>query len=114
MVKGNKNDSILYFRAKQGFGKSTFNEFIWHHVIGNELGLETGSRPLRTDFNAILGGKLFVYFEELETFSTAQWMCVSSRLKRYATSQTITLAKQPHKAQCGWRKKPFYFKTQVD
>jgi hypothetical protein len=91
MIKGNKNDSILYLRAKQGFGKSTLNEFIWYHVIGKDLGLETGSRPLIIDFNAQLGGKLFVYFEELETFSTAQWMCVSSRLKRYATSQTITL-----------------------
>jgi hypothetical protein len=31
-------------------------------------------------------GKLLVYFEELETFTTAQWMGVSSRLKKMATS----------------------------
>ena len=98
MVKGNKNDSILYLKAKQGFGKSTLNEFIWYHVIGKDLGLETGSAPLISDFNARLGGKLFIYFEELETFSTGQWMSVSSRLKRYATSQTITLEDKNVKA----------------
>ena len=98
MVKGNKNDSILYFRSKQGFGKSTLLEFMRDFVVGQELGLETGSAPIISNFNAILGGKLFIYFEELETFSVAQWMSVSSRLKRYATSKTITLEDKNVKA----------------
>ena len=91
MVKGQKNDSILYLKSKQGFGKSTLLEFIRQYVVGEDLGLETGSGPIISNVNVILGGKLFIYFEELETFSVAQWMSISSRLKRYATSNTITL-----------------------
>ena len=91
MTKGNKNDSILYLKSKQGYGKSTLLEFMRDHVLGNKLSQETGSQPLLSNFNAILGGKLFVYFEELETFSTAQWMACSSKLKRYATSETIVI-----------------------
>ena len=98
MVKGNKNDSILYLKSKQGFGKSTLLEFMRDHVIGNPLSLETGSAPILSNFNAILGGKLFIYFEELETFSTAAWMSVSSRLKRYCTSNVITLEDKNIKA----------------
>ena len=98
MVKGNKNDAILYLKAKQGFGKSTLLEFIRDHVVGNPLSLETGSAPIISNFNAILGGKLFIYFEELETFSTAAWMSVSSRLKRYCTSNVITLEDKNIKA----------------
>jgi hypothetical protein len=98
MSKGNKNDSILYLKSKQGFGKSTLLEFIRQYVVGDDLALETGSGPIISNFNAILGGKLFVYFEELETFSIGQWMTVSSRLKRFATSKTITLEDKNVKA----------------
>lgn len=86
MVNGNKNDAILYLRSKQGYGKSTLFEFISTFVIGDDLSLMTGSEPLLSKNNAILAGKLLVYFEELETFTTAQWMGVSSRLKKMATS----------------------------
>ena len=86
MVHGNKNDAILYLRSKQGYGKSTLFEFLSTYVIGDELSLMTGSEPLLSKNNAILAGKLLVYFEELETFTTAQWMGVSSRLKKMATS----------------------------
>jgi hypothetical protein len=98
MIKGNKNDSILYLKSKQGFGKSTLLEFIRQYVVGEDLALETGSGPILSNFNAILGGKLFVYFEELETFSIGQWMSASSRIKRYATSATITLEDKNVKA----------------
>jgi hypothetical protein len=50
----------------------------------------TGSEPLLSKNNAILAGKLLVYFEELETFTTAQWMGVSSRLKKMSTSTKMT------------------------
>ena len=49
----------------------------------------TGSEPLISKNNAILAGKLLVYFEELETFSTSQWMGISSRLKKMATSSKM-------------------------
>jgi hypothetical protein len=90
MVHGNKNDSILYLRSKQGYGKSTLFEFISTFVIGDDLSLMTGSEPLLSKNNAILAGKLLVFFEELETFTTAQWMGVSSRLKKMSTSTKMT------------------------
>jgi predicted P-loop ATPase len=89
MVHGNKNDSILYLRSKQGYGKSTLFEFLSSFVVGDDLSLMTGSEPLLSKNNAILAGKLLVYFEELETFTTAQWMGVSSRLKKQATSKKM-------------------------
>jgi len=98
MVKGNKNQSILYLRGGQGIGKSTLFEYIRKFVIGNELSLVTGSEPIVSRFNARLAGKLFVTFEELETFTTAQWMAVSSRLKRFATCSTIELEDKNIKA----------------
>jgi hypothetical protein len=41
MVHGNKNDSILYLRSKQGYGKSTLFEFLSTFVVGDgdDLGL---------------------------------------------------------------------------
>jgi hypothetical protein len=90
MLKGKKNNSCLYFKGEQGIGKSTLFQFLREHVLG-KLFLETDSEPIRSRFNSILGGKLLVAFEELPTFSTAEWMGVSSKLKRYITSNTITL-----------------------
>jgi hypothetical protein len=90
VIHGLKNDSILYLKARQGYGKSTLFEFIRHHVLGNTLCYLSSSEPLLSKNNAILAGKLLVYFEELETFTTAQWMGVSSRLKKMATSDSMT------------------------
>jgi len=91
MLKGNKNDACLYLKGEQGIGKSTIVDFIQEFVIGNGLYLVTGSEPLKSQFNSILGGKLLVVFEELESFSTNEWTLISSRLKRYATGKTYIL-----------------------
>jgi hypothetical protein len=93
MMKGNKNNSCLYFRGEQGIGKSTLFQFIREHILG-KLFLECDSEPIRSRFNDILGGKLLVAFEELPTFSTSDWMAVSSKLKRMITSTEITLEKK--------------------
>ena len=61
------------------------------HILGPNLCLETGSEPIKSRFNNILGGKLLVSFEELETFSTAEWAAVDSVLKRQITSDSIVL-----------------------
>lgn len=91
MMKGNKNDSCVVLKTSfEGVGKSTLPQFIYKHVLGSELALETGSDPLTSRFNSILSGKLFVFFEELETFHAAQWMAVSSVLKRLITSEFTT------------------------
>jgi hypothetical protein len=91
MLKGNKNNSCLYLRGPQGIGKSTLFCFIRDYVIGKDLCLETGSSPIKSNFNGILAGKLLVVLEELETFSTNEWIAISSRLKRYITSNTMTV-----------------------
>lgn len=95
MCKGNKNDSAIVLKTtSKGVGKSTHPTMMRKYVLGEKLSLETGSEPLKSKFNNILGGKLFVYFEELETFSTSEWVAVSCVLKRQITSDVIQLQKK--------------------
>jgi hypothetical protein len=91
MTKGNKNTSLLYFKGIEGIGKSTICIFFRDHVIGNQLVLESGSEPIKSQFNFVLAGKLLVYFEELENTSTAEWQVIGSRIKRYTTSDKILI-----------------------
>ena len=90
VVKGKKNSSCIYIRGEQGIGKSTLFQFMLFHVL-KKLCLESDSEPIKSRFNSILGGKILVLFEELPTFSTSEWMGVTSKLKRYITSSKITL-----------------------
>jgi len=98
MIKGNKNNSCLYMKGVQGVGKSSLYYFLSNHVLGKNLCLETGSDPIRTKFNEILGGKLLVNIEELENFSRNEWESISSTLKRMITSNNITLQNKCTKA----------------
>ena len=98
MVKGNKNNSCLYLKGIQGVGKSSLFVFLSNYVLGTNLCIETGSDPIRTKFNEILGGKLLVCIEELENFSKAEWESISSTLKRMITSTNITLQNKCTKA----------------
>ena len=91
MARGNKNNSCIYLKGVQGLGKSTLPQFISKYVIGNDLCLESGSEPLKSKFNSILAGKLFVVFEELENVSSSEWSSMSSILKRYITSDKIVI-----------------------
>jgi len=91
MIKGNKNNSCIYLKGRQGLGKSTLYVFIREHVIGELLSCETGSEPIKSRFNESLAGKLMVMFEELENFSTNEWLAISSKLKRYITSNRISI-----------------------
>jgi hypothetical protein len=90
-LKGNKNDSCLYMKGGQGIGKSTISDFLKEFVVGEELFLETGSKPLTSEFNSVLYGKLFVQFSELENFNASSWHATSSRLKRIITSKTFLM-----------------------
>ena len=95
VVKGVKNQSAVYFKTEQqGAGKSTLWEIIVNRVIGKSLGLICGSDPIKSNFNSILGGKILVVFEELENFSKNEWTVISTRLKRWITSDSITLEKK--------------------
>ncbi len=90
MCKGEKNNSALVLKTlAKGVGKSTLPQMLAKHILGPKLCLETGSEPLKSRFNHILGGKLLVSFEELEKFSTAEWSAVESVLKRQITSDSI-------------------------
>ncbi len=91
VVRGNKNNSCLYLKGAQGTGKSSLYYFMSKFVIGSKLCIETGSDPIRTKFNEILGGKILVSIEELENFSKGEWESISSTLKRMITSDTIVL-----------------------
>ena len=91
MVKGNKNTSCLYWKGVMGLGKSSIPQFLSKHVIGNDLCLESGSGPLKSNFNSILGGKLFVCYEELENTSPSEWTSMASVLKKQITSDGIVL-----------------------
>lgn len=97
MCKCKKNDSILYLRGGQGIGKSTITQFMMNYVIGKPLSLETGAESLITKFNIELAGKVLVVFEELEHLSANEWNSMSTKLKRYSTSDTIMLESKGEK-----------------
>jgi hypothetical protein len=101
MAKGNKNASTPVLKGPMGLGKSTLPQFLSKYVLGLLLCLESGSGPLKSHFNDILGGKLFVCFEELENSSVAEWNSMSSVLKRMITSDRIVLeAKNKNPIEC--------------
>ena len=69
LLKGNKNQSILYVKPIEGVGKSTFTDFFIHHVLGSELHAKGDKECLCTANNMDLLGKPFVLFEELPVMS---------------------------------------------
>jgi hypothetical protein len=87
-LKGNKNDSCIYLKGPQGIGKSTISDFIKLFVVGEDLFLETGSKPFKSTFNYVTFGRLFIQISELESTSTSDWYSLSSKLKRIITSTT--------------------------
>ena len=88
MAQGNKNISCIYNKnVLEGTGKSTFTEFISEYVMGYDLSVKGKSDHLKGDHNYPLMGKLFVYFEELQIFSKAQWVAIDSELKDIITSK---------------------------
>lgn len=91
MVRCIKNDACIYLKGVQGCGKSTFPIFLRIYVMGEDLSLETGSDPLRSKFNKELLSKVHVMFEELENFGTNDWLYISSKLKRWITSDVLAI-----------------------
>ena len=88
MVQGNKNISCIYNKhVLEGTGKSTLTEFIAEYVMGYELSVKGKSDHLKGDHNYPFAGKLFIYFEELQIFSKAQWVAIDAELKDIITSK---------------------------
>lgn len=99
LCKGVKNDSAIVLKSGlKGVGKSTLHTFLMNYVLNQKLCLEGGSEPLKSKFNNILGGKLLVVFEELETFTKSEWGAVDSVLKRQITSDKICLQRKGEEA----------------
>lgn len=97
LMKGNKNTTFLYLKGGQGIGKSRGTDFIYN-CIGESLSLESKSDPLKTRFNKILFGKLFVIFEELEKSTDNEWETINANLKRLATSDKYVFEEKNEKA----------------
>lgn len=90
MIQGNKNTTILYLKSFiEGIGKSTVTQFILYHVLGKDICIEANSDALKCSFNEILSGKLMVVFEELESVCDKDWNMMSTKLKRWSTSNEI-------------------------
>ena len=94
MIHGNKNQMLLYAKSTtEGIGKSTLTEFLMDYVIGRNLSIQPSSDVITTGNNNSLFGKLFVCFEELKS-SKAEWAKMSSCLKEWITSDTISYSEK--------------------
>jgi len=94
MCQGNKNEMLLYAKSHtEGIGKSTLTEFLMDYVIGRNLTIQPSSDVLTTGNNNCLFGRLLVCFEELKS-SKAEWSKMSSCLKEWITSDTITYSEK--------------------
>ena len=95
MIQGNKNISALVLKGTQGIGKSTVVDFLRDYVLGTAIYINSNNRPLATDFNYPLMGKLLVSFEELQGNNAFETKKVESQFKDYITNN-ITNYKKEH------------------
>lgn len=96
--QGNKNTTALYLKSPvQGIGKSTFTECI-KYIIGESIA-QKGTVPLiKTPNNKALSTMLVCYFEELQSFSTSEWIGISSVLKDMITSNHLRYSEKYEKS----------------
>jgi hypothetical protein len=85
VLKGKKNQSILYVKSIEGVGKSTFSDFFIEYVLGNELYAKGDKDCLCTSNNMDLLGKPYVIFEELPVLNKNEWAVCDGKLKDMAT-----------------------------
>lgn len=89
VLKGKKNQSILYVKSIEGVGKSTFSDFFIEYVMGNELYAKGDKQCLCTSYNMDLMGKPFVIFEELPVMNKNEWNVCDDKLKDMATGNEM-------------------------
>ena len=102
LCRGIKTEVIIYKKSMQGCGKSTESDFLMNYVLGSSICTIGNTEPLLSNFNMSLLGQLLVVFEELPTFSEAQWSGASSKLKTMTTEKNMLyrgLYKDPIKAE---------------
>ena len=91
IARGMKTEAVIYRKSPEGVGKSTETTFMLDYVFGHKVCLLCNSSdPLTSRFNKILLGKLLVVFEELPSFSDAEWNGVCSKLKSLCTEKRST------------------------
>jgi len=95
MIQGNKNISALVLKGTQGIGKSTVINFLRDYVLGTDIFLNSNNRPLATDFNYPLMGKLFVTFEELHGSNACESKKIEAQFKDMVTN-LVTSYKREH------------------
>jgi hypothetical protein len=102
VCRGIRTEVIIYKKTMQGCGKSTESDFMMEYVLGSAVSINSGTEPLLTQYNKSLLGKVYVVFEELPVFSSAQWSGVSSAAKKIATNPRLdyrTLYESPINAE---------------
>jgi hypothetical protein len=98
MCKGGKNKTLLYLKSVQGVGKSHFPEFLRDYVLGVKISDELDTEALETKFNAIMCGKLLIWFEEVSLVEPKQWARISDKLKAYSTSTMLRFEEKGYPA----------------
>eukprot|EP01039_Chlorochromonas_danica_P011458 gene11458-12813_t len=85
LLKGKKNQSIMYVKSIEGVGKSTFTDFFIEYVLGSDLHAKGDKECLCSANNMDLMGKPFVIFEELPVMNKNEWNVCDGKLKDMAT-----------------------------
>jgi Family of unknown function (DUF5906) len=96
-AQGNKNTAAIYLKQEvEGIGKSTFVDCV-KAIIGGDVCQKGSVSLLKTEYNKSLAKMLVCYFEELQSFSTSEWMGVSSVLKDLVTSDHLRYSEKYEK-----------------
>lgn len=89
IAQGRKNKSSLYLKGLQGIGKTKFCEFLQDYVFRTVSCSGDTSMIGKSAYNKPLMHTLLCIFEELPTFSKAEWSAVSGNLKALITCSNM-------------------------
>lgn len=89
VAQGGFTKTVLYLKGPEGIGKSTVTKFFREWVFGEKITIKSDVTPLKTAYNKILLGKVYVVFEELPAFNQYEWQGVSSKIKDMSDSQLL-------------------------
>lgn len=114
MIKGIRNQSVLYAKGDEGIGKSTLTDFLRDYVIGLPLYCKGKADHLFGQHNLQLMGKLLVVFEELQFFSENEWRAVDSEFKDMITDKFASYADKYEKRFCAENINNYIVNTNVN
>ena len=114
MVQGNRNKSVIVMKGNEGIGKSTLLEFLKEFVLGLDICINQGVRPLASDFNYPLMGKLLVTFEEIRGGNKYEMMKIASNFKNLITNDYVSYKAEHQKPLKEMRNLNSYITTSND